>query len=252
MPECKARLCMTVALSLIALACLVFDRATGVLGRFASPEAREWAKLLSNMGDSGWSLLISALLAIEGAAMARLARRASHRARAAFFSALGCYCFLSLALSGLIANLLKRLIGRARPGEFPLEDPFHFLPLAGRASFESFPSGHSTTIGALFMIAALLAPRYRIAFAVAALWCGMGRVMLGAHYPSDVLAGLSFGAWFTWFMAIVFARHGLVFRLDAHHVPVLSQPLIRCPQAEARAKRQTSSALAATAVLQTS
>ncbi|MGG7517944.1 phosphatase PAP2 family protein [Allorhizobium undicola] len=226
LPCCRASTCFLMTFSLVALACLVFDRATGSMGRFADPTARAWAHLLSDVRNSGWCLLISAFLALEGMTGAVTSQFRRARARAMFFSLLGLYCFLSIALSGLLANLLKRAIGRARPGEFAVEDPFHFMPFAGRSGFESFPSGHSTTIGAVFMILALLAPRYRLFFAVAALWCGMARVMVGAHYPSDVLAGLAFGAWFTWAMALCFARYRFVFRRHGQSGLMLRQRLL--------------------------
>ena len=54
----------------------------------------------------------------------------------------------------------------------------------------------------------------------------MTRVMVGAHYPSDVIAGLAFGAWFSLLTAIVFARCGLLFKLAPDGWP-LSKRLFR-------------------------
>ncbi len=87
----------------------------------------------------------------------------------------------------------------AGPGRNHFDDYgiFSFSPFSGHSSFESFPSGHATTIGAFFAAFSLLFPRYRIVFLACALWLGMTRVMVGAHYPSDVIAGLALGGWFS-------------------------------------------------------
>ena len=48
----------------------------------------------------------------------------------------------------------------------------------------------------------------------------MTRVMVSAHYPSDVIAGLALGGWFSLMIAIVFSRYGILFRVaDGWPVP---------------------------------
>ncbi|WP_183407000.1 phosphatase PAP2 family protein [Nocardioides marmorisolisilvae] len=91
--------------------------------------------------------------------------------------------------------LLKAVFERPRP---------HWAHPAAHAGGWSFPSGHSTAIAALAGIAIVLAImfsptrrlRYRVisgALVVAAL-VGFDRILLGVHYPSDVLGGLLLGA----------------------------------------------------------
>jgi membrane-associated phospholipid phosphatase len=211
--------------SLILLAALVFDAASGHAGRLANPILLALATTFTRFGESDWCLVISLVLVLEATAVSRLAKTVRQRCHALFISSIGVYAFLSIALSGLAANLLKKAIGRARPNSFLGAGPFDFSPFSASARFESFPSGHATTIGALCMIAALLLPKYRLPFAITALWLGMTRVMVGAHYPSDVMAGLCFGAGFAWIMARLFARYGLVFRLGQQGGPILRQRL---------------------------
>lgn len=117
---------------------------------------------------------------------------ASHRDRAAawFVGAAG---FGAMGLS----FLLKAIYGRPRP------------PFASAYVLEtspSFPSGHSLMTAALLPAVAIVFLRQDsapddhsrfLAFAVViALLVGLTRVVLGAHYPSDVLAGWSVG--FAW------------------------------------------------------
>ncbi|MEZ5895978.1 MAG: phosphatase PAP2 family protein [Parvularculaceae bacterium] len=103
----------------------------------------------------------------------------------------------------IIVHALKDAFGRARPENVP-----HLV----EATSASFPSGHSASAAAIFVVlAAMLAPslkdaasRYYIYVAaiILALMVGASRIFLGVHYPTDVLAGWSFGV--AWTMALLY------------------------------------------------
>lgn len=108
------------------------------------------------------------------------------------------YALLMLACSlGTLAGmfLLKGLFERERPTVVT-----HFDPPGGH----SFPSGHSMISAALYLTLAVLIARSlqrrRLrAYVVAAgalltMLVGWTRLYLGVHYPTDVLAGWTFGA----------------------------------------------------------
>ncbi len=213
-----------VAANLVLLSFLVFDTAVGAV-RPAGPFTHSLGELITDFGSSGWILIASAILFFEGLSSFRLSRSVKRGFRALYAAQIGAYFFLAVALSGLSANLLKRIIGRARPSQFDEWGSFGFSSFSG-SKFESFPSGHATTVGAIFMVLILLVPRYRLAFILLALWMGFSRVMVSAHYPSDVIAGLSYGGWFSLLLANVFARYRLVFMPDAKGWPVPRLSLI--------------------------
>jgi membrane-associated phospholipid phosphatase len=99
------------------------------------------------------------------------------------------YSFAAAALTG---NLLKEMLGRARP----VTELGEQLNTAGRHGSPSFPSGHAANSLALALPFVLLVPAGSVAvrvgklalLLVASLVC-YSRIVLGAHYLSDVLAG---------------------------------------------------------------
>ena len=100
----------------------------------------------------------------------------------------------------LLQEGLKRVFDRPRPDLWPRL--LVFPPVADPNSL-SFPSGHALASAALYPLLAYLLTRHasatarRVALAVGAaisLWIGFGRLYLGAHWPSDVLAGWTIGA----------------------------------------------------------
>ncbi|MDQ2780233.1 MAG: phosphatase PAP2 family protein [Pseudomonadota bacterium] len=108
-----------------------------------------------------------------------------------------------LAGNGALTTLLKHLFGRQRP----------LQPLGGAtADGYSFPSGHSggavVACGLLvYLVLRLLPPRWHLpslCIAVAlSLSIGFSRIVIRAHFPSDVLAGFAAGA--VWLVVCVCA-----------------------------------------------
>ena len=96
--------------------------------------------------------------------------------------------------AGILAQIVKQLVGRARP-ELWL-GPTHYAP----GSSTSFPSGH--TVGA-FALAGVLVfasrnlPLRVIAFLLA-LAVGLARVLAFRHWPSDVFASMTLGLVTSW------------------------------------------------------
>ncbi|WJR68933.1 phosphatase PAP2 family protein [Neorhizobium sp. CSC1952] len=210
--------------NLILVAFLLLDAPVGSYITRTPRLLESVGETITDLGKSGWIIFATLLIFFEAVAAYRLSDRMKGRFQALLVAHLAAYVFFSVALSGLLANLLKRMIGRARPMLYDEWTSFGLHSFAG-SRFESFPSGHATTAGALMMAMALIAPSYRLLFLIMALWVGFSRVIVGAHYPSDVIAGLALGAGFSVAMAIVFSRHGLLFRQRQDGWPVLRRPI---------------------------
>lgn len=137
------------------------------------------SKFLANDGV----LLVVAVMAAVFLPAGRYATTAGRRgASAAGFAAL-------LALG--IGQIISAAVDRARPF---VTHPGHVHLLISHSKDAGFPSDHAT--GA-FAIAIALLLRHRpagiVALVLAAL-VAVGRVSVGAHYPSDVVAGALLGA----------------------------------------------------------
>jgi undecaprenyl-diphosphatase len=104
------------------------------------------------------------------------------------------FLFAAIAAPSLFVTIVKRLIGRARPFVGEQADPFLYIPFVWRAAYASMPSGHATTAFAAAVAVGLLWPRLRAPMLVYALLIAVSRVVLNAHYVSDVVAGAIIGA----------------------------------------------------------
>jgi membrane-associated phospholipid phosphatase len=130
------------------------------------------------------------------------------------------YILVSVGGALLLSNVVKRLIGRARPRHFEEFGPFAFEPFAVDASWASFPSGHSATIGAVAGVFMMLWPRSRHVIIPAAIFLAATRIVVGAHYPSDVVVGFAFGMVVAVVVSALFARLGYLFECREGQLPV--------------------------------
>src|SRR5690606_30976625 len=106
------------------------------------------------------------------------------------WTCLATFMLVSGGLSGIVVGLVKRLIGRARPDYFAEAGVLSFSPLSMDSYYASFPSGQAATIGAFAGVLILFFPRSRYVVIPLALCLAATRAVLGAHFPSDVVAGL--------------------------------------------------------------
>ncbi len=100
----------------------------------------------------------------------------------------------SLIAHGLVAlsaNILKHVIGRARP-KFMHAGNLEFSP-AGGSGWDSFPSGHAAAAFAVATVLAIKFPRARWPILAAAVAIAVSRILRGAHYLTDVAGGAALG-----------------------------------------------------------
>ena len=102
---------------------------------------------------------------------------------------------LTVAGAGLLDQVLKNVACRARPNAPQAGAFFSSFPcFPASYAHASFPSGHATTAFATALILAFWYPRQTGLFVGLAGLVGMSRVVLGSHFPSDVLAGAVLGS----------------------------------------------------------
>lgn len=110
------------------------------------------------------------------------------------------FLFGSIAFSGIVTNIIKVIAGRHRPSELFQEGLYGFDFFHIERAMTSFPSGHTTTAFALAMAITYLWPRSGIVMWIFAILIGISRLAIGAHYPSDIMAGAVVGVFSTLIM----------------------------------------------------
>lgn len=103
------------------------------------------------------------------------------------------FIFVAVAASGLVADLLKVVVGRTRPKLLFDGGTYDFTWFGFRADHWSFPSGHATTVAALMAALWCLWPRPLWLYVAGAALVAASRVITGQHYLSDVVAGVAIG-----------------------------------------------------------
>ena len=88
---------------------------------------------------------------------------------------------------------LRRYFDQQRPDRSTVLGHLRGIPLSGRR-LDAFPSGHAVHIGALASAATLLPPARRNAVWAVGGGLVFTRIVLLAHWTSDVVAGLAVGA----------------------------------------------------------
>lgn len=153
---------------------------------------RAFFRWFTDFGKSDWMLiptLVAGLLSLI--ALKTLPLAYSWRWALRGVGAISAYVFATIAISGIVVVILKRLIGRARPMYLDELGPLYFRPFDILDwSFHSFPSGHATTALAFAVVIGTLANRRFYGWIIAlGLVIGLSRIVVGDHYLSDVIAG---------------------------------------------------------------
>jgi undecaprenyl-diphosphatase len=168
---------------------------------------------ITDFGKSVWFVVpIAVLLASIAALVSPALARMSRRVLAALAVRLG-FLFLAIGLPGLCFAFLKRLIGRARPLVEGSADPFIYRPLGWNVEYASLPSGHAIDAFAVATAVGALWPRARPVLWTYAVVIALSRVVLTAHFPSDVVAGAVVGVVGALLVRDWFAARGLAFTL---------------------------------------
>jgi undecaprenyl-diphosphatase len=151
------------------------DRLTGRILEWRPPRwVRVWMLAATRLGDGWLWLAISALLATGGSRGLRVLSAGA----------------VSAGLANVLLLCVKGRIRRARPCEQARPPHFDVDPLGWFTSDRfSFPSGHALNAFAIGSVIALAFPLAAVPVLAAAASVAASRVVVGLHWPSDVIAG---------------------------------------------------------------
>jgi membrane-associated phospholipid phosphatase len=105
---------------------------------------------------------------------------------------LGNHILACSVTTAALPHIMKLFINQERPDRLTIEGHLRGIPLSGKSE-DAFPSGHAMHVGALASAATLLPPKYRNAIWAAGAVLVTTRIVLLAHWFTDVVAGLALG-----------------------------------------------------------
>ncbi len=142
---------------------------------------------LTNLGDSLWYFVIFILFFL----FSYFAKKTNLITlnKYSYFKKISFFGFSYLFLVGVITQVIKHMVGRPRPNHTQLDGVFDFNFFTTESAFHSFPSGHSSTILAIAIIASLIIPSLKYFFYLCGFFIALSRVVVGAHFVTDVIAG---------------------------------------------------------------
>lgn len=175
-------------------------------------------------GESAWILIPAGGLYVVTALVALLVRWKLMRTMLWQFAALYAFIFCGVGAPSLFTAIIKRFVGRGRPMHYDQSGLFGFRLNWWDWSYQSFPSGHSTTAFALAAVIGLIAPRWFYPGLLFGAAVALSRVTEGVHYPSDVIAGAIVGLLGAYAVRALFARPRWMFK----HTPdgrIVARPM---------------------------
>jgi lipid A 4'-phosphatase len=96
------------------------------------------------------------------------------------------FLFSATLITGLLTQIIKHLVGRARPNHSASEF-FNFFNFD--SIFHSFPSGHTSTIFLVALVFSMFTPKLKYFYFCCAGVIGLSRVIVGAHFLTDIMGG---------------------------------------------------------------
>ena len=164
---------------------------------------KHFGKKISMIGESHWYIIT----AILGALYFTYVKKNS------IYTQRFLFLLYANLFSGIISVITKMLFGRLRPWklenggdgygfliaqnpDFTLLENIKYqisMLMQNSTHYTSFPSGHATTVMAMFTFISLLFPRYIPLWTLIALVGVGGRILANDHFISDILAGTLVG-----------------------------------------------------------
>jgi len=142
---------------------------------------------ITTLGDSLWYFLLAIIFIVFCFFLKKsnLLRKYSSEI-SDFFLRLLVYVFFS----GLVTQIIKHIMGRARPNYVDLSNGENLNFFTMDSNFHSFPSGHATTIFIVCLLLASLLPNIKIFFYFLGFLIAISRVVIGSHFITDVIGGI--------------------------------------------------------------
>jgi lipid A 4'-phosphatase len=194
---------------LVTVSVTTWDRPVALFFHRQDPGIHVLFDLAGRLGRGyGWlTVLAIAFAALQwGGSLPRLQR---FRRRLRTWSPIPAFLFASIAASGIAADMLKVVFGRARPKLLFGADFYGFTWFGRDADHWSFPSGHAATAVALSTALWCLWPKHVLLYLLVGATIAASRVVVGAHFLGDAIAGAWLAVLITRGVMTLFARAGI-------------------------------------------
>ena len=143
---------------------------------------KHYIKIFSKLGQAEYYLIPSIILYFI------------YKNKNEFIKKASLLIFASVAVSGILVDIIKIIVARYRPPAFFSDNLYGFKGFDIGFLVNSFPSGHSATALSAGVALMYIFPKYKYLFLFIAILIAFSRIFLAVHYFSDIIIGSLIGA----------------------------------------------------------